>query len=48
MAGVRQQHIPNQYRNNRGQLSTNRHPVNHGPYGAHMNTSQASQVRLLY
>ena len=44
MAGVRQQHVPNQYRNNRGQTSNNRHQVNHAPYATHMNTSQASQV----
>ena len=45
MPGVRQQHMPNQYRNNRGQTANNRHQMNHAPYGAHMNTSQASQVR---
>ena len=44
MPGVRQQH---QYRNNRGQQPPNRHPVNHVPYGGHMNTSQASQVKRL-
>lgn len=44
MAGVRQQHVPNQYRSNRSQGSGNRHQSNHTPYAAHMNTSQASQV----
>jgi hypothetical protein len=44
MPGVRQQHIPNQYRNNRAPASSNRHQMNHAPYGGHMNTSQASQV----
>lgn len=43
MPGVRQQHIPNQYRNNRAPASSNRHQMNHAPYGGHMNTSQASQ-----
>ena len=47
MPGVRQQHVPNQYRNNRAPASSNRHQVNHVPYGAHMNTSQASQVRFI-
>lgn len=43
MPGVRQQHNQNQYCNNRGQQPSTRHPVNHVPYGGHMNTSQASQ-----
>ena len=48
MPGVRQQHVPNQYRNNRAPASGNRHQMNHAPYGAHMNTSQASQVSHLH
>ena len=47
MPGVRQQqHNQNQYRNNRGQQPSNRHAANHVPYGGHMNTSQASQVKF--